>query len=143
MRIEEVTNYANPENPTYKLYDGETLVGLVVINKSVATNNIGVFVECDVYNTALPYKIMTRVNPDFFEQDLDGTLELIYYNCIRAYIDSCKKNIKRILKTFDIPENRLEDYPWLNGNLGIDNADNPKLTEAMELIKELIKYETR
>ena len=140
MKIEEVNNYLTPENPTYKLYDGDTLVGLVVINKSVATNNLGVFVECDVYNTASPYKLMSRVNPDFLEQDLDGTLELIHYNCIRAYIDSCKKNLKRILKTFDIPENRLEDYPWLNRNLGINNADNPKLTEAMAILKEILKW---
>lgn len=46
-----------------------------------------------------------------------------------------------LLETMDVPDNRKDDYKWLNRNLGIRNLNHPNFDLAKSLIKELLKNE--
>ena len=54
--------------------------------------------------------------------------------------------LKELLATMDVPDNRIRrnlfktsSIRWLNRNLRIRNNEHPQLTEALELIKSLMK----
>jgi hypothetical protein len=55
--------------------------------------------------------------------------------------------LRTLLSGFDIPKTRLEftkrNLNWLRRNVSINNADNPMLRTAFELIVWLIRWEDR
>lgn len=46
-----------------------------------------------------------------------------------------------LLETMDVPDNRKDDYKWLNRNLGIRNSTHPNFELAKSLIKTLLNNE--
>lgn len=44
--------------------------------------------------------------------------------------------LEQILRTMDIPQQRMNDHRWLMRNLAIRNADHKDFQEAMVLIRK-------
>ena len=61
--------------------------------------------------------------------------------------DRRRSALRTLLTGFDIPTMRLNltrrNLEWLRRNIGINNADNPMLDTAVNLIVWLIRWETR
>ena len=52
--------------------------------------------------------------------------------------------LRGLLATMDVPPYRTQqageaNLRWLAGNMAINNADHPNLTEALEVIKDILK----
>lgn len=48
-----------------------------------------------------------------------------------------KKELEILLKDFDIPKNRKEDFHWILRNIGIHNSKNPNLGKVIFCAKVL------
>jgi hypothetical protein len=48
--------------------------------------------------------------------------------------------LQDILATMDVPEIRKGDMRWLGRNLGVQNANHPQYSEAMDLLRQLLFY---
>lgn len=89
-------------------------------------------------------------NPGIFIVEKDGTETKIEWDeWIENLfpVQSGMGRLQAILSTMNVPEGRKSDLGWLWRNLGI-GTDNPNRThpeywEAMQLIKEEIKKETK
>ena len=58
-----------------------------------------------------------------------------------------ENKLRQALQSMDVPSGRTtyfsqHNFRWLQRNLAINNADHPKLNEALALVKFLIKDET-
>ncbi len=61
--------------------------------------------------------------------------------------DRRRSALRTLLTEFDVPVMRLDftrrNLEWLRRNVGINNADNPMLQTAVDLVVWLIRWETR
>lgn len=53
------------------------------------------------------------------------------------HCEICK--LQSLLKNMTLPSGRLDDFKWLNRNLGIQNSKHPNYTEARELLTKIMK----
>lgn len=63
-------------------------------------------------------------------------------------VKEMQKQLRFTLETMEVPSFRTQfmsqhNLLWLQRNLAINNADHPKLDEALGLIKQLIRIEEK
>lgn len=56
-------------------------------------------------------------------------------------VEDWKKELSELLKTFDVPEGRKEDFGWIIRNISIRNSENPDLEKVLFAAKHLFNVD--
>ena len=76
-----------------------------------------------------------------------GRVKMDWMNLTEEDAERRRSALRTLLEGFDVPAMRLEltkrNLQWLRRNISINNADNPMLRTAFDLIVWLIRWENR